>query len=106
MKSEVRVVHSKTRSISLTLTVVLTLGIAQDAKPPAKQKNWKDEAEQTLVTSIPKETTPAGRLAKLEEWSKKYPTSDLADERRQEYLAVYEQLNRPKERLDTATDIL
>jgi hypothetical protein len=96
----------QTRNITLALAALVTVGFAQDAKPPAKQKNWKDEAEQTLVTSIPKEPTPAGRLAKLEEWSKKYPTSDLADERRQEYLAVYEQLNRPKERLDTATDIL
>ena len=99
-------VYSNTRNISLALAACLTLGIAQDPKPGAKQKNWKDEAEQTLVTSIAKETTPAGRLAKLEEWSKKYPTTDLAEERRQEYLSVYEQLNRPRERFDTATDIL
>src|SRR5260370_1432039 len=83
-----RVLPSKFTKMSVPLALAMVLAWAQE-KP---QKQWVNEGEQNLVTSLAKETTPAGRLAKLDEWSKSYPQTAFAAERQQEYLIVYEQL--------------
>src|SRR5580704_15991960 len=99
---EVPMVLSRIGKITIALAALVTYGMAQ---APAT-KNWKDPAEYDLVQAYGKETTPAGKLAKLDEWKQKYPTSDYADARLLEYLQVYQALNRPKDVFATAVEIL
>ncbi|MGD1093684.1 MAG: hypothetical protein ABSB35_17065 [Bryobacteraceae bacterium] len=94
-------VLSRIGKITIALAALVTYGMAQE---PAKK--WKDQAEYDLVQAYGKETTPAGKLAKLDEWKQKYPTSDFADARLAEYLGVYQALNRPKDVFSTASEIL
>ncbi len=64
--------------------------------PPAKA--WKSQAEYTLVVDgVGKATTPADRLAKLDEWTKQFPTTDFALERTKQYLETYQLLNKPRD---------
>lgn len=94
-------VLSRTGKIALALLAIMAYGVAQ-----APAKKWKDQAEYDLVQSISKEATPAGRLAKLDEWKTKYPQSDFADARVQTYLQTYQQLNRPRDVFNTAVEML
>jgi hypothetical protein len=96
------VVLSRIGKFTIALAALVTYGMAQDAA----KKAWKDQAEYDLVQAEQKETTPAGKLAKLDEWKQKYPTSDYADARLGEYLQVYQALNRPKDVIATAGEIL
>jgi hypothetical protein len=99
---EVPVVLSRIGKITIALVALVTYGMAQDAP----KKNWKSQAEFDLVQLEQKETTPAGKLAKLDEWKKQFPDSDYADARLVEYLQVYQALNRPKDVFATAVEIL
>jgi tetratricopeptide (TPR) repeat protein len=74
-----------------------------DAKP---QRQFATAAEYELASSIDKEPTPAGRLQKLEQWKKEYPTTNFADVRRRGFLVAYSQLGRPRDAFNAALDIL
>jgi hypothetical protein len=98
------VVLSKTGTIALALAALIASGVAQT--PPAK-KEWKSQAEYTLVVEgVGKAATPADRLAKLDEWTKQFPTTDFALERSKQYLETYQLLNKPREVMNTAAEIL
>ena len=78
-------------------------GSAQGAAGAAQtKKNWKDRAEYDLYNSIAHEQDPKKRLALLDQWTQKYPTTDFADLRNQTYVATLGPLtqqdpsNRPK----------
>jgi len=92
----------------MALIAVAGLCAAQE-KPPADAKParvFATQPEFDLASSIDKEPTPAGRLAKLEQWKKEYPNTNFADVRRRGFLVAYSQLNRPREAFNAALDIL
>ena len=96
-------VLSRTGKIALALIAFLAYGMAQ--APPAKA--WKSQAEYTLVVDgVGKATTPADRLAKLDEWTKQFPTTDFALERTKQYLETYQLLNRPRDVMNAAAEVL
>jgi hypothetical protein len=98
------VILTRTRNIALALAAFLAYGVAQDSKPPAKKPMTQPEyAEYQAAT---KETSPAARLPLLDKWAKDFPQSDYADVRQQAYLITYQQMNRPKDAFNTATEIL
>ncbi len=79
----------------------------QPAPGQAKKKEWKDRAEYDLVVgSIGKETDPNKRLALLDQWTQKYPTSDYRIERMVTYLETYRQLGNAQKMWETAKQIL
>src|SRR5262249_60103879 len=101
--SEVRVDHTKMTKIALALVAAVSLAVAQEGKPAdTPQKVAKDDAEAALINSIVKETDAAKRLASLEEWSKKYPETQFADERDTYFLITYNQLQKKRESFDKA----
>ena len=69
---------------------------AQDAaaQQPAAgaTKNYKDSAEYDLYLKITQTADPKARLALLDTWQDKYPTSDYAPDRLKYYIATLEQL--------------
>ncbi|MGA2433762.1 MAG: hypothetical protein ABSG25_00605, partial [Bryobacteraceae bacterium] len=76
------------------------------AQPTPAQKNWKDRQEYDLVASIDKETDPTKKIALLDEWTAKYPTTDFKVDRLGRYMDAYKALNQPQKMLDTAQQIL
>jgi tetratricopeptide (TPR) repeat protein len=77
------------------------LALAQE-----KQPEWKDRAEYDLYDSIVKEQSPASRLEKLDKWLKDYPDSQFAKNRRLILLGTYQQLNRPKDVINTGKEVM
>lgn len=99
-------------AVALALPALAPAGYAQDApagqQPPAQgaqpaqgqaaqgaaqgqtqtKKNWKDRAEYDLYNSIAHEQDPKKRLALLDTWTQKYPTTDFEDLRTQTYVAT------------------
>src|SRR5260370_41247817 len=68
---------------------------AQAGQPAPGQKNWKDRAEYDLYNAIAKEQDPAKRIALLNSWKEKYPTSDYALQRQDIYCQTYAAMNQP-----------
>lgn len=79
---------------------------SKQAEGVIKEKQWKDRAEYDLYDSIVKDNAPAGRLTKLDQWTKQYSTSDYAATRRLLYLNTYQRLNRPADGFAAAKQIL
>jgi len=94
--------------VASALALAPTRLSAQNATPAAQQsqKNWKDRAEYDLYETIAKSSDPNVWLATLDKWKAQYPQSDYDDIRRQAYLTAYRQLNRPREALNAAADVL
>ena len=92
---------SRHGKIALAFVAVLGLAVAQP-----KQKMAKDQAEADLINSIAKSTDPNAKIKLLDQWSKDYPQSDFAPNRQQEYLATYQALNRGRDVMNTAAQIL
>lgn len=91
----------KRRILTLIAMTALALGLQAQAK-----KEWKDRAEFDLYDSIVKETSPQTRLASLEKWKSGYVQSDYADVRLKAYLITYQALNRHRDAIDMAAEIL
>ena len=62
---------------------------------PGAQKNWKDRAEYDLYNAIAKESDPGKRVALLNSWKEKYPTSDYTLQRQDIYCQTYAAMNQP-----------
>ena len=92
-----------TKRFLLTIIAAATLTIGLTAQA---QKNWKDRAEFDLYDSIVKDTNAQTRLQNLEKWKSTYAQSEYADVRLKAYLVTYQQLNRHREAIDTASEIL
>jgi len=95
------VISSTAKNIAAALIALAACGAAQE-----KKKEWKDQAEYQLVDGLNKETNPTTRLGMLEKWTKDYPSTDFQDLRRKAYLITYQQLNRPKDAFNAATEVL
>lgn len=80
------------------------LGVAAVAQD--KQPEWKDRAEYDLYDSIVKDQSPLTRLEKLEKWTKDYPDSAFAKNRRLILLGTYQQLNRPKDVINAGKEVM
>jgi tetratricopeptide (TPR) repeat protein len=70
------------------------------------QPKYKDDAEFQLYDSILKDTNPKTKLDKLQDWEKKYPSTEFVKERKQLFFTTYIGLNMPKQTVDTAKQIL
>jgi tetratricopeptide (TPR) repeat protein len=90
---------------------------AQPAQPPAQpgqtaqpqqpaQPKWKDRDEYDLVEAIRKEADPKRKLARLDEWTQKYASTDFKEMRLEMYMDAYRQLNDPTRMLDAARKLL
>jgi tetratricopeptide (TPR) repeat protein len=76
------------------------------AKPAAGQPQWKDRAEYDLVDSIGKETDGNKKLALLNQWKEKYPSTEFKKLRAAMYLQTYQALNQPAKIYSAAKDVL
>jgi len=79
---------------------------APQAQAATKDKNWKDRAEYDLYTSITTEANAQKKLDLLTQWTQKYPTTDFKSERATLYLTTYAALNRPKDAIASAKDLV
>jgi hypothetical protein len=70
------------------------------------QPNFKDRAEYDLIESIKKEATPAKKLELLNQWKEKYPQTELLQARGQLFIQTYQQLNRPKDMVVAAKEMV
>lgn len=77
---------------------------AQDAA--ASTKNWKDRDEYDLYVSITKEADAGKRVALLDTWKSKYPTTDYKSEREILYVTTYAQAGKPDETIAAAKQAL
>lgn len=102
-----KVVVTMAVAAGMTIFLVPSQGQAGQAAAgqPAKQ-NWKDRAEYDLYTAITKEADPSKRLALLNSWKEKYPTSDYAPQRSQIYVTTYAALNQPDKVMATGNEVL
>jgi hypothetical protein len=71
----------------------------------AQQPNWKDINEYNLVQEIGKEANPAKKLALLQSWKEKYPTTDFSVNRLEMFLVTYQQMSNGKAMLATAKEL-
>jgi hypothetical protein len=98
-----------TMAVAAGIAVIVLPGRGQGGQAPAAQpaqKNWKDRAEYDLYNAIVKEQDPGKRLALLNSWNEKYPTSDYADARLQIYVTTYAALNQPDKVIATGNEVL
>ncbi len=71
----------------------------------AQQPNWKDINEYNLVQEIGKEANPAKKLALLQSWKEKYPTTDFSVNRLGMFLQTYQQMGNGKAMLGSAKEL-
>ena len=102
-----------TMTVAAGVVVIALPGLGQGGQAPAAQpaaqpaqKNWKDRAEYDLYNAIVKEQDASKRLALLNSWKEKYPTSDYADARLQIYVTTYAALNQPDKVIATGNEVL
>ena len=79
---------------------------APQAQGQAAQKNWKDRDEYDLFNSITKETNGQKKLDLLNQWSTKYLNTDFKAERTNLYITTYAALNRPKDAIVSAKQLV
>ena len=79
---------------------------AQAGQPAQGQKNWKDRAEYDLYNAIAKEQDPSKRVALLNSWKEKYPTSDYALQRQDIYCQTYAAMNQPAKVIEAGKEAL
>lgn len=89
----------------VSLTGAVSLAQAQQAAPQ-KEKKVKDQGEWDLFDKVVKEQDATKRLALLNTWKEKYPTTDYATERLGFYLASYSALGRASDVMSTARELL
>jgi len=90
-----------------TVTAVgfgLTLGWVLAAQEPKKE--WKGGQEEYNLFQAFQKADTKGKVEALDKWKAAFPTSDFAEEREEQYLIVYQQLNMNRQAFDKATEIL
>ncbi len=80
----------------------------QEAQTGQKQSGpqWKDRAEFDLYTAITKEQDPVKRLALLNSWKEKYPTSDFVQLRNTAIVQAYAQARQPDKVISSGNEAL
>ncbi len=79
-------------AFALVTTVSVPVAIAQDAAQQPAGKNYKDRGEYDIFLKVTQTPDAKARLALLDTWRDKYPTTDYATERLQYYVATLAQL--------------
>jgi len=90
-----------------TVTAVgfgLTLGWVLAAQEPKKE--WKGGQEEYNLFQAYQKADTKGKVEALDKWKAAFPTSDFAEEREEQYLIVYQQLNMNRQAFDKAAEIL
>jgi len=90
-----------------TVTAVgfgLTLGWVLAAQEPKKE--WKGGQEEYNLFQAFQKADTKGKVEALDKWKAAFPTSDFAEEREEQYLIVYQQLNMNRQAFDKAAEIL
>ncbi len=115
--SKVLVKLSKWIGVSAAAAALTVSAWAQAAQAPAGQAagqtaaakpgepQWKDRAEYDLFDSISKEPDANKRLALLNQWKEKYPSTDFQKQRQQFYIPTYQQLNDVKNMFASVNDL-
>ena len=81
-------------------------GQAQQGQQAPSGKQWKDRAEYDMYDAIIKATDPNKKLALINSWKEKYPTTDYSDERLQLYLLTYQQMGQGAKMVEIAKELL
>jgi len=80
----------------------LSLGLLAAQEP---KKDWKSTEEYNLFQAYQK-ADPKGKIEALDKWKAAFPASDFADEREEQYLIIYQQMNMNRQAFDKAAEIL
>jgi len=80
----------------------LSLGLLAAQEP---KKDWKNTEEYNLFQAYQK-ADPKGKIEALDKWKAAFPASDFADEREEQYLIIYQQMNMNRQAFDKAVEIL
>jgi len=80
----------------------LSLGLLAAQEP---KKDWKNTEEFNLFQAYQK-ADPKGKIEALDKWKAAFPASDFADEREEQYLIIYQQMNMNRQAFDKAAEIL
>jgi len=80
----------------------LSLGLLAAQEP---KKDWKNTEEYNLFQAYQK-ADPKGKIEALDKWKAAFPASDFADEREEQYLIIYQQMNMNRQAFDKAAEIL
>jgi hypothetical protein len=80
----------------------LSLGLLAAQEP---KKDWKGQEEYNLFQNYQK-ADPKGKIEALDKWKAAFPASDFADEREEQYLIIYQQMNMNRQAFDKAAEIL
>lgn len=78
----------------------------EQGQAQAPQKNWKDRDEYDLFNSITKETDAQKKLDLLNQWTTKYANTDFKTERNTLFITTYAALNRPKDAIVSAKQLV
>jgi len=81
----------------------LSLGWGLAAQEPKKE--WKGQEEYSLFQAYQR-ADAKGKIDALDKWKAAFPASDFAEEREEQYLAIYQQLNMSRQAFDKAAEIL
>ncbi len=76
------------------------------AELPPKAQQWKDRAEYDLAQATVKEQDPARRLALLNSWKEKYPTTDFSQMRNSVFIQTYDALHQPDKVMQAGKEAL
>ncbi len=97
-----------TAIIAAAFSVVPARAQDKPAAPAAQgaQKNWKDAQEYEMYSAVVKETDPKKKVALLNAWKDKYPTTDYKLERLQLYLNAYQQAGDLHKLVETLNELI
>jgi hypothetical protein len=76
------------------------------AAAAVRAADWTDRKEYDLVLTIRSESSPEKRLALLDTWSKSYPQTALAHDRRELYLSTYDSMGDKQQMFGVARQML
>jgi len=79
---------------------------AQESKADAPKKDWQKGQEEYNLFQAYQKADPKGKIEALDKWKAAFPASDFAEEREEQYLSVYQQLNMTRQAFDKAAEIL
>jgi len=95
--------HELVRTVA-AVGLGLTLGWVLAAQEPKKE--WKSGQEEYNLFQAFQKADTKGKIEALDKWKAAFPTSDFAEEREEQFLIVYQQLNMNRQAFDKAAEIL
>ncbi len=89
----------------MVIRSILLILLAFQAQSTSAQ-SWADRGEYDLALEVRAQPDPATRLALLDQWKQKYPTSALSQSRAELYLSAYQTLGDPVRMLVVAREMV